>query len=51
LSLEGIFYLVTIEENNPRELCKLFNGMIGKIILRRVRGDEILYILRFQRIQ
>jgi release factor glutamine methyltransferase len=48
LSPNGLFYLVTIEENNPKQLCTKFHHLKGKLILKRVRGDEILYILCFK---
>lgn len=39
--------MVTIEENNPREIIKSTKNLKGTCILKRIRGDEILYILKF----
>ncbi|XP_012266535.2 methyltransferase N6AMT1 [Athalia rosae] len=52
LSPNGIFYLVTIKENNPTSIINMFNhwNMKGEIISeRKVRGEH-LHILRFTRI-
>lgn len=39
--------MVTIEENNPREIIKNSKNLKGSLVLKRIRGDEILYILKF----
>lgn len=49
LAPKGLFYLVTIEENDPVEICDILSkqGFAFKVIMeRRVRG-EYLKIIRF----
>uniref|UniRef100_A0A8C0LV64 Methyltransferase HEMK2 n=1 Tax=Canis lupus dingo TaxID=286419 RepID=A0A8C0LV64_CANLU len=49
LSPRGLFYLVTIKENNPEEILKTMTtrGLQGTIALSRQAGQEILSVLRF----
>ncbi|XP_078043525.1 hemK methyltransferase 2 [Augochlora pura] len=52
LSNTGTFYLLTIKENDPEDILRIFSNMNmkGEIIAeRRIRGEH-LYILRFQKI-
>ncbi|XP_012882871.1 PREDICTED: hemK methyltransferase family member 2 [Dipodomys ordii] len=49
LSPRGLFYLVTIKENNPGEILKTLNtkGLQGTTALSRQAGQEILSVLKF----
>lgn len=49
LSQRGLFYLVTIKENNPEEILKTMKmeGLHGTIVLSRQAGQEILSVLKF----
>uniref|UniRef100_A0A8C3WKS1 Methyltransferase HEMK2 n=1 Tax=Catagonus wagneri TaxID=51154 RepID=A0A8C3WKS1_9CETA len=49
LSPRGLFYLVTIKENNPEEILKTMKteGLQGTIVLSRQAGQEILSVLKF----
>lgn len=51
LSPRGLFYLVTIKENNPEEIVKTLKtkGLQGTTALCRQAGREILSILRFSK--
>ncbi|XP_063073993.1 methyltransferase N6AMT1 [Engraulis encrasicolus] len=53
LSNQGLFYLVTIAENDPEEiLCVMADfGLQGEVSLARRAGNERLSILRFCRPQ
>ena len=45
----GLFYLVTIPENDPEEICDILRlrGLVGDVVLRRRAGPENLAIYRF----
>ncbi|XP_066891074.1 methyltransferase N6AMT1 isoform X2 [Kogia breviceps] len=49
LSPRGLFYLVTIKENNPEEILKIMKtkGLQGTTALSRQAGQEILSVLKF----
>ncbi|XP_014391515.1 PREDICTED: hemK methyltransferase family member 2 [Myotis brandtii] len=49
LSPRGLFYLVTIKENNPEDILETMKvrGLQGTIALSRRAGQEILSVLRF----
>ncbi|XP_023441400.2 methyltransferase N6AMT1-like [Dasypus novemcinctus] len=49
LSPRGLFYLVTIKENNPEEIFKTMKkkGLQGTTVLSRQAGQEILSVLKF----
>ncbi|XP_060626447.2 methyltransferase N6AMT1 [Anolis sagrei] len=51
LSARGLFYLVTIQENNPDEIIKILErrGLKGTKVLCRQAGRENLSILKFWR--
>ncbi|NWH75738.1 HEMK2 methyltransferase, partial [Piaya cayana] len=51
LSPGGLFYLVTIKENNPDEILETMKkcGLEGKQVLSRQAGQELLTILRFRK--
>ncbi|XP_031220179.1 methyltransferase N6AMT1 isoform X2 [Mastomys coucha] len=51
LSPRGLFYLVTIKENNPEEIFKTMKtrGLQGTTALCRQAGQEALSVLRFSR--
>ena len=45
----GLFYLVSIPENDPEEICDILRlrGLVGNVVLRRRAGPEHLAIYRF----
>ncbi|XP_073890280.1 methyltransferase N6AMT1 isoform X3 [Macaca fascicularis] len=49
LSPRGLFYLVTIKENNPEEILKIMKtkGLQGTTALSRQAGQETLSVLKF----
>ncbi|ELK32886.1 HemK methyltransferase family member 2 [Myotis davidii] len=49
LSPRGLFYLVTIKENNPEDILETMKvrGLQGTTALSRRAGQEILSVLRF----
>ncbi|KAF6120514.1 N-6 adenine-specific DNA methyltransferase 1 [Phyllostomus discolor] len=49
LSPRGLFYLVTIKENNPEEILRTMRmkGLQGTAALSRRAGREMLSVLRF----
>ncbi|KAM6224903.1 methyltransferase N6AMT1 [Rhynchocyon petersi] len=49
LSPRGLFYLVTIKENNPDEILRTMKtrGLQGTTVLSRQAGQEMLSILKF----
>ncbi|KAM5153618.1 methyltransferase N6AMT1 isoform 1-T1 [Callospermophilus lateralis] len=49
LSPRGLFYLVTIKENNPEDILKTLKtkGLQGTTVLTRQAGQENLSILKF----
>ncbi|XP_045396460.1 methyltransferase N6AMT1 isoform X3 [Lemur catta] len=49
LSPRGLFYLVTIKENNPEEILKTMEtkGLQGTTALSRQAGQEVLSVLKF----
>ncbi|KAM6438438.1 methyltransferase N6AMT1 [Rhynochetos jubatus] len=51
LSPGGLFYLVTIKENNPDEILETMKkcGLEGSRVLSRQAGQEVLTILRFRK--
>ncbi|GAB1300404.1 Methyltransferase N6AMT1 [Apodemus speciosus] len=51
LSPRGLFYLVTIKENNPEEIFKTMKtrGLQGTTALCRQAGQEALSVLRFSK--
>ncbi|KAM3676916.1 methyltransferase N6AMT1 [Ammospiza maritima maritima] len=51
LSPGGLFYLVTIKENNPDEILETMkrSGLKGTRVLSRRAGQEMLTILRFRK--
>ncbi|XP_009983896.1 PREDICTED: hemK methyltransferase family member 2, partial [Tauraco erythrolophus] len=51
LSPGGLFYLVTIKENNPDEILETMKkrGLEGTRVLSRQAGQEILTILKFRK--
>ena len=46
---KGLFYLVTIPENDPEEICEILRlqGLKGVVVMRRRAGPEKLAIYRF----
>lgn len=53
LSTEGLFYLITIAENNPEEIIRFLGqyGLEGESCLSTRAGNERLSVLRFHRHQ
>ncbi|XP_012670898.1 methyltransferase N6AMT1 [Clupea harengus] len=53
LSNQGLFYLVTVAENNPEEIMRVLAGfgLQGEVCLARRAGSEQLSVLRFSRSQ
>lgn len=51
LSTGGLFYLVTIKENNPDEILETMtkHGLEGTQLLSRQAGQEMLTILKFRK--
>jgi release factor glutamine methyltransferase len=52
LSPKGVFYVIAIEENKPEDIMselKRYGGFKGSIVLKRKRGGELLYLLKFCR--
>ncbi|NXQ66803.1 HEMK2 methyltransferase, partial [Quiscalus mexicanus] len=51
LSPGGLFYLVTIKENNPDEILETMkkSGLKGTRVLSRQAGQEMLTVLRFRK--
>ncbi|XP_025959399.2 methyltransferase N6AMT1 [Dromaius novaehollandiae] len=51
LSTAGLFYLVTIKENNPDEILETMkkHGLEGTRVLSRQAGREMLTILKFRK--
>uniref|UniRef100_H0ZTE0 Methyltransferase HEMK2 n=1 Tax=Taeniopygia guttata TaxID=59729 RepID=H0ZTE0_TAEGU len=51
LSPGGLFYMVTIKENNPDEILEIMkkSGLKGTQVLSRQAGQEMLTILRFRK--
>ncbi|XP_052649894.1 methyltransferase N6AMT1 isoform X3 [Harpia harpyja] len=51
LSPGGLFYLVTIKENNPDEILETMKkgGLEGTRVLSRQAGQEVLTILKFRK--
>ncbi|NWR72513.1 HEMK2 methyltransferase, partial [Centropus unirufus] len=51
LSPGGLFYLVTIKENNPDEILETMkkHGLEGTRVLSRQAGQEMLTILKFRK--
>ncbi|XP_010720772.1 methyltransferase N6AMT1 isoform X1 [Meleagris gallopavo] len=51
LSTRGLFYLVTIKENNPDEILETMkkHGLEGTQLLSRQAGQEMLTILKFRK--
>ncbi|KYO22740.1 methyltransferase N6AMT1 [Alligator mississippiensis] len=51
LSTGGLFYLVTIKENNPDEILEIMKqcGLRGAKVLSRRAGKEMLTILKFSK--
>ncbi|NXW98785.1 HEMK2 methyltransferase, partial [Larus smithsonianus] len=51
LSRGGLFYLVTIKENNPDEILETMKkwGLEGTRVLSRQAGQEMLTILKFRK--
>ncbi|XP_068767893.1 methyltransferase N6AMT1 [Struthio camelus] len=51
LSTGGLFYLVTIKENNPDEILETMkkHGLEGTRVLSRQAGREMLTILKFRK--
>nr|XP_056714123.1 methyltransferase N6AMT1 [Euleptes europaea] len=49
LSTRGLFYLVTVEENNPGEIIEMLRkcGLKGTKVICRQAGSENLSVLRF----
>ncbi|XP_070606401.1 methyltransferase N6AMT1 isoform X2 [Erythrolamprus reginae] len=49
LSARGLFYLVTIKENNPDEIIKILQecGLNGSKVISRQAGREYLSVLKF----
>ena len=45
----GLFYLVTIQENDPAEICEVLKrqGLEAEVVLKRRAGPERLAIYRF----
>ncbi|XP_071388416.1 methyltransferase N6AMT1 isoform X1 [Centroberyx affinis] len=53
LSSKGLFYLITIAENDPEEIIRFLGefGLTGVSCLSRRAGNERLSVLRFHRTQ
>uniref|UniRef100_A0A8D0FE58 Methyltransferase HEMK2 n=1 Tax=Strix occidentalis caurina TaxID=311401 RepID=A0A8D0FE58_STROC len=51
LSPGGLFYLVTIKENNPDEILEMMKkcGLEGTRVLSRQAGQEMLTVLKFRK--
>ncbi|KAJ6662478.1 hypothetical protein lerEdw1_011892 [Lerista edwardsae] len=51
LSAKGLFYLVTIKENNPDEIIEILQqcGLRGNKTLSRQAGEESLSVLKFMK--
>ncbi|KAL6067087.1 HemK methyltransferase member 2 [Balamuthia mandrillaris] len=51
LSERGVFYLVAIDENNPKDIRAIMSrsGFASSIVLQRRAFNEQLYIIKFQR--
>ena len=51
LSSKGLFYLITIAENDPEEIIRILGdcGLKGESCLSTRAGNERLSVLRFQR--
>ncbi|KAM6310242.1 methyltransferase N6AMT1 [Aegotheles albertisi] len=51
LSPGGLFYLVTIKENNPDEILEMMKkcGLEGTRVLNRQAGQEMLTVLKFRK--
>ncbi|XP_043927259.1 methyltransferase N6AMT1 [Protopterus annectens] len=51
LSSQGLFYLVTVQENNPSDVLLAIEeyGLKGKVAISRPAGREILSILKFRK--
>ncbi|XP_073689154.1 methyltransferase N6AMT1-like, partial [Garra rufa] len=51
LSDHGVFYLVTVSENNPDEIVDVLgeSGLKGQTCLTRQAGRERLSVLRFSK--
>lgn len=49
LSARGRFYLVAIEQNNPRQIMLSMRDLEGRCILQRKAGRELLSVLCFTR--
>nr|XP_015217202.1 PREDICTED: hemK methyltransferase family member 2 isoform X1 [Lepisosteus oculatus] len=49
LSSQGLFYLVTVQDNDPEEILQLLgqSGLRGEVCISRQAGREALSILRF----
>lgn len=49
LSDGGVFYLLTVEENRPGEICQLMiaKGLIASKVLTRRARNELLTVLKF----
>lgn len=52
LSSKGIFYLVTVTENNPGEICQVMRrkGFASRIVVQRYTEEESLHVLKFWRL-
>ncbi|MCO5601993.1 hypothetical protein L7F22_056120 [Adiantum nelumboides] len=52
LSNKGIFYLVTVTENNPGEICQVMRrkGFASRIAVQRYTDEESLHVLKFWRL-
>ncbi|KAJ9120117.1 hypothetical protein QFC22_003015 [Naganishia vaughanmartiniae] len=48
LSVGGIFYLIAVSENNPREICARMQqkGFTADVALKRRAGRELLHVLK-----
>ncbi|XP_041834969.1 methyltransferase N6AMT1 [Melanotaenia boesemani] len=53
LSNKGVFYLITIAENDPEDIIRILGqrGLKGESFLSARAGNERLSVLRFNRIQ
>lgn len=51
LSNRGAFYLVTLSENDPEEICSIMEkkGFKSVFLLKRLTEEETLYVLKFWR--
>ncbi|XP_006000806.1 methyltransferase N6AMT1 [Latimeria chalumnae] len=52
LSNGGLFYLVTVQENNPDEIIEILKrwGLPGTVAMSRKAGRETLSVLRFSKV-